>query len=167
MSTTSKNGADGLKDKIRQPENQIRGDAGMAFEGLAEDEEAVIHEHEHERHGHARAGLTPVGANPEGNSNERESNAGERKCHAPVQLDEGGGDIENSLGFEFADFTAQLGERHVAELWLGRIAVRAFEFHLERDFALVGEGLDVVPLNHGAVRLVECEDQLSSGDLGR
>ena len=81
--------ADGLKNKIRQPEDQVGREFWPRGQGFAEDDEAVIDQHQHEGNGDADVGLAPVHADAEGNADERKAETREGKRDLTVHLGAG------------------------------------------------------------------------------
>jgi hypothetical protein len=81
--------ADCLKNKIGQPDNQLRVKRLTGGKSIAEYEEAVVNDHQQERDGNADAGLTAMGPNGQRNPDEREAEAGKRKRYLPMHLHPG------------------------------------------------------------------------------
>src|SRR5437016_5805989 len=70
-------GADRLKEKIRDPENQIGTPVGPRRQRLTEDEKAIIDQHQKQRHGDPEGGLAPMSANAKRNADQGKADAGE------------------------------------------------------------------------------------------
>ena len=82
---------------------------GSRLEGLAEDDEAVVNQHQAERQGGADGGLASMGADAEGDADHGEGEAGEGEGHLPVQLHQRGRGVDPPAP-HVEDFLAQLDE---------------------------------------------------------
>src|SRR5665213_2606613 len=80
------NCADSLENKIRQPDDEMRRKFGSRGERFAENDEAVINQHEAERDGHADIRFAAMHADAQRNADERKAKTGERKGELPVHF---------------------------------------------------------------------------------
>ena len=135
--------ADGLKNEVGQPNDQMGRPLGMGVEGLAQQNEAVVNRDEAQGDGDADVGLAPMNADSQRDAEQGKAEARERKGNLPMNLDANRGDQIFALLFplppgftqfaagktlkgnrqiesvlEVVQFLPELGEGHVAEACL-------------------------------------------------
>src|SRR6267142_243459 len=80
------NGADGLEKKVGEPEDEVRREFGTGFEGLAEENKAVINGHEHKRDADAYVRFAAMDLNAQRNPYQSKSKAREGERHLPMHI---------------------------------------------------------------------------------
>src|SRR6185503_9560885 len=86
ISSPEQHSAQGLKNEIRQPKQEVREQFGASFQRLTNNKEAVINQHEDQGQGDAEGSLPPMRTNPKRNAEQREPDAGKRKRKLTVNL---------------------------------------------------------------------------------
>ena len=98
-----------LKDKVRQPKNQMRRKVRARFQRLSQDEETVVDHDQDQRDGDPDAGFASMRPDAKGNAHQRKRDAREGKCDLAMELHAGRkSQIELSLGSQVAHLLPQI-----------------------------------------------------------
>src|SRR5881394_3103721 len=119
------NGADGLEQKVRKPEDQMGGEFRTGLKRLTEKEKAVVNGHQQQGYADAYVRLAPVHLDAKRNTYQRKPEASERKSDLAMHVD---ADRRSQVGLRFSKLFADFGG-------LGRIGdAKAIGHHLGFDF---------------------------------
>src|SRR4051794_28303461 len=109
--------ADGLEKKIGEPKDEMGSKLGAGFQGLAEQEEAVVNSDEQQSYADADICFTPVHLDTKRNTHERKAEASEGESDLSMHVDaDGRGQIRVLFLKFFPDLRGLRGVRDPAQL---------------------------------------------------
>src|SRR5207247_2990130 len=80
-------GAGSLENKIRKPDDQMRGELRSCVQGLSENDETVINCYQYQRQSDPNICLAPMDPDPQRNAYQRKPETSKRKCNLLMDLD--------------------------------------------------------------------------------